>query len=328
MNFLTSRRRLLIGAAGIAVAAMAPSLGLAEDSYPDRPVRFLIGFPPGGNADTVARILAEEFSNTFGEQFIVESKPGASGNIATQVVVGAPADGYTIYLAQINLATNPFIMEVGYDPKTDLQMISQAISIPVVMLTNPASGLKTVQEVVAAAKAGSLKFGGVLGTSSHLAPSLFALDQGIEFKFIPYKGGALAVQALLSGEVDVVFDLMSGTNEGLIEGGKLNAVAVMQDTPVKGLENIPPASEAGVSPAGFFRSWSGIAVKAGTPPEIVDKLFVATTEALKKPEVRQRLEQLGNEVVVSESPEAFQAMYVEEIDRLGALLDTIGYKPQ
>ncbi|OJF90278.1 Bug family tripartite tricarboxylate transporter substrate binding protein [Pararhizobium antarcticum] len=325
-----TRRQILAGATALATMLTLPNAGLAEEGYPERPVRFLIGFPPGGSADIAARVVAAELSKSLGQQFVVESKPGASGNIATQVVVGAPADGYTVYLAQIVLATNPHVMDVGYDPQKDLTMISQIVAVPVIMLTNPKSGLKTVQDVVTAAKEknGELKFGGVLGTSSHLGPSLFALDQGFKFKLVPYKGGALALQALMSGEVDVVFDQMSGTMRGLLDGGNLTAVAVMQESQVKGLEKVPTANTQGVSPKGYFRSWMGLCVKAGTPQPIVDTLQKALLAALTKPEVRQRLEELGSEVVTSANPQEFQQFYLNEIERFGTLIKTIGYKPQ
>lgn len=329
-NRTISRRDCLIGGALLSSTALAPGLATAQTAYPTRPVRFVIGFPAGGVSDTVARLLGAELSKALGQQFVVESKPGASGNIATQAVVGAPADGHTLYLAQINLATNPFTMEVGYDPQKDLTMITQIVSVPVVMLANPKSGLKSVQDVVAAGKArnGELKFGGVLGTSSHLGPELFAREQGFKFKMVPYRGGALAVQALMSGEVDVVFDLMSATLKSLVDTGTVLGLAVMQESRVKGLEAIPPAAAAGVAPAGFFRSWMGVCVKAGTPAAVVDKLHAAVTTAVAQPDLREKLEQLGNEIVTSPSPDAFQRFYGEEITRFGELIKAIGYKPQ
>jgi tripartite-type tricarboxylate transporter receptor subunit TctC len=324
-----SRRELLAGGGALTAVSMLPTAATAQ-AYPTRPVRFVIGFPAGGASDSVSRLVGAELSKSLGQQFVIENKPGASGNIATQSVLGSPADGHTIYLAQINLASNPFIMDVGYDPRAALSMVTQMISIPVVMLTNPSSGLKTIQDVVAAAKAknGELKFGGVYGTSSHLCAELLAIDQKFKFKLVPYRGGALAVQALMSGEVDCVFDLMSGTLKGLLDGGQLHGVAMMQDTGVKGFDKIPPASAGGVTPAGFFRSWMGICVKAGTPQPIINRLHSATVAELGKPELIGKLEQLGNEVVTSASPAAFQKFYVDEVKRFGDLIKAIGYKPQ
>jgi tripartite-type tricarboxylate transporter receptor subunit TctC len=325
-----TKRELLAGGGALATTMLMGGKAMAQ-AYPSRPVRFVIGFPAGGGSDSVSRLLGGELSKSLGQQFVIESKPGASGNIATQSVLGSAADGYTIYLAQINLASNPFIMkDVGYDPLKDLTMVTQIVSIPVVMLTNPKSELKTVQDVVAAAKAknGELKFGGVYGTSSHLCAELLAIDQKFKFKLVPYRGGALAVQALMSEEVDVVFDLMSGTLKGLLDSKTLHGVAMMQDTKVKGFDNIPAAGSQGVTPAGFFRSWMGICVKAGTPQPIIDRLYSATIDALKIPDLRQKLEDLGNEVVTSPSPAAFQQFYLEEIKRFGDLIKAIGYQPQ
>lgn len=325
-----SRRDCFAGGFALAALPVMASAASAQPAYPTRPVRFVTGFPAGGSADAVARLVGAEMSKALGQQFVVENKAGASGNIATQSVIGSPADGHTIYLAQIVLATNPATMDVGYDPQKDLAMITQIVSIPVIMLTNPKSGLKTVEDVIAAGKArnGELKFGGVYGTSSHLGPELFARDRGFTFKMVPYRGGALAVQALMSGEVDVVFDLMSGTLKSLIDSGTLLGLAVMQNSRVKGLESIPAAGSAGVTPAGFFRSWMGVCVKAGTPAPIVDKLYGAVTAAVAKPDLREKLEQLGSEVVTSPSPAAFQQFYGEEIARFGELIKAIGYRPQ
>lgn len=325
-----SRRALLCGVAAISTAtSMSRSVG-AQGTYPSRPIRFVIGFPPGGAADTIARIVGAELSKQLGQQVVVESRAGASGNIATQSVLAAPADGHTILLALNNLASNPSIMDVGYDPHRDLTMVSQLISVPVVVLTHPRSGMTTLPEVIAAARAknGELRFGGVLGTSSHLGPELLARDQNFKIKMIPYRGAALAVQALLSQEVDVAFDLMSATLQGLLAAGTLRGVAVMQDTPVKGLETLPTAASAGVSPAGFFRSWMGICVKTGTHPSIVARLHQATLAILAQPETRERLEQMGNEVMPSPSPAAFQTFYASEIARIGELIRAIDYRPQ
>lgn len=326
-ELLPSRRNLI--ATGV-VAALLPGAAIAQPTYPSRPVRFVVGFPAGGAADAAARILGAELSKTLRQQFVVENKAGASGNIATQSVLGSAPDGYTVYLAQIILATNPFTMEVGYNPAKDLTMVTQMTSVPVVVLVNPKSGMTSLKDVAAAAKArdGQLKFGGVYGTSSHLGPELFARDQGFKFKLVPYRGGAQAVQALMAEEVEVVFDLMSGTLKSLIGAGTLRGIAVMQAERVKGLETVPAAGAEGVGPGGFFRSWMGVCVRAGTPAPIVEKLHAATVAALAKPDVRERLEQLGGEIVTSPTPADFQRFYLAEIDRFGELIKSIGYKPQ
>ena len=329
MSYMT-RRDVLTGGIFLATMAMAPQAGLSQGAYPARPVRFIVGFPAGGTGDAVARLLGGELAKNLGQPLVVENKSGAGGNIATQAVLAAPADGHTIYLAQVNLPINPSVMDVGYDPHKDLTMISQIINIPVVMLTNAKSGLKTVQDVVAAGKTknGQLTFGGVLGTAAHLGPELFARDQGFKLKLIPYRGGAQAVQALLSGEVEVVFDLMSGSLKSLIEAGSLNGIALMQAEPVKGLENIPAAGTAGVTPAGFFGAWMGVCVKSGTPAPIIAKLYSAIVAEMAKPELRQRFEQIGSEVVTSASPAEFQGFYLAELKRFGDLVKAIDYKPQ
>ncbi len=322
---LLTRRGLLAGGAALATGSAFAGPAWASADYPARPIKFVVGFPAGGAADSVARLVGPDMSKVLGQQLVIENRTGASGNIATQSVVDAPADGYTVYLAQIILATNPYTMGVKYDPRKDLTMVSQLVSTPVVMVTLASSGLKTVKDVVAAAQArnGELRFGGVLGTSSQFGPELLSRDRGFKFKFVPYRGGALAVQALLSGEVDVVFDLISGSLKGLIDAGQLNGVALMQETPVKGLESIPSAMAQGVSSGASFRSWMGLCVRAGTPAPIVDTLHKAAAVALGQPDLRARIEGLGLEVVPSASPAQFQAYYLAEVDRFEALIKSL-----
>lgn len=320
-----SRRAVLAALAATAASGALPSGAAAQQAHPARAIRLLVGFAPGGAADTAARIVAAEMSKSLGQQVVVENKTGASGNIAVQAVVAAPADGHTLLLAAINLATNPPLMKVGYDPDKDLAMVSQITTVPVVSLTGSTSQLNGLEDVAAAAKAkpGLLKIGsGGIGTSSHLAAELFARAAGFTFKHVPYRGGAPALQALLAGEIDLMFDLMSASLRSNLEAGTVKGLGVMQAAATPALPNLKPAGAQGVPEAAFIRSWQGIAVRGGTAPAIVDKLHGSITAALNNAEVAAKLTQLGSDVQGSASPADFQAFYKAELARLTSLIQT------
>lgn len=327
-------RSTLSGRVSMTLAAMAFTLttgAASAQSFPDKPITLYVGFAPGGAADSVARVVAEEMSKSLGQRVIVDNKPGASGNIATTTVTNNPADGYSLLFAAINLATNPALGGVKYHPQTDLTMVSQMTAVPVVMVVPANSKYSSINDVIAYAKAndGALKAAsGGVGTSSHLAMELLARDQGFKFLHVPYKGGALANQAILAGDVDGMFDLMSGALKGMIDAGRMKPIAVMQDTRVESLPNVKTAKEAGLPPATYIRSWQGIAVRSGTPKPIVDKLHAAVVAAVNTPAVSARIKALGSDVVTSASPAAFQQLYLDELKRWGALIAAAGIKPE
>jgi tripartite-type tricarboxylate transporter receptor subunit TctC len=325
---LTTRRLLL---AALGVVAMA-STAVAATPYPTRPIRFLVGFAPGGSADNVARIVAAEMSKSLGQQIVIENKTGASANIATQTLLSAAADGYTILFAGLSLATNPAMMDdVGYDPDKDLVMVSQLTALPVVALARGDSPLNSLNDLVAAAKAknGALKTGsGGVGTSSHLAPEMMSQALGFKYTHVPYRGGAVALQALFSGEVDMMFDLMTPTLKSNADVGKIKFLGVMQQDASPLLPGVKSAGEQGIAKSSFIRSWQGVAVKRGTPAEIVDKLHASILIALKNPDVVEKLTAIGTEVVTSPDPKDFQALYVEELARWTALIKAANIKAQ
>ena len=319
-------RSLLIAA--FACAAALPALA---QSYPDKTVTLVVGFPPGGALDTVARALADEMGKTLGQKVIVDNKPGAGGNIAVSAVLNAPADGYSLLMAAINLATAPAMTGVRYDPKADLTMVSQVASVPVLMLTSGKSPLNTPAEVIAMAKKteGGMKMGsGGIGTSGHLAIELLARSQKLPYLHVPYKGGAAANMAMIGGEVNIIFDLGSGSLKSFLEAGTVKALAVMQDTRVASLGNVKSAKELGLPPDTYIRSWQGVAVRSGTPRPVVDRLYKAVVAAADTPAFRARLWQLGSEVVTSKTPAEFQTFYEGELDRWTAVIKQAGIKPQ
>ncbi len=262
-------------------------------------------------------------SKQLRQPVLVDNKSGASGNIATQTVLENAPDGYSLLFAAIHLATNPALAGVKYDPRKDLTMVSQVTSVPVVMLASNASGLVTPNDVQMAARktAGGLRAGsGGVGTSSHLALELFKRSMNAPMLHVPYSGGAPANQALVSGQIGVMFDLMSGSLKTLVDTGKVKPLAVMQNRPVSALPSVKSAGELGLPSATYIRSWQGIAVKSGTPKPAVDQLHQAVVAAASSPAFRARMQVLGSEVLTSGTPDDFQAHYVRELTRWATLV--------
>jgi len=328
----TSRSRLTwAGVLLLTVAAIGMPVPAAAQNWPDRTITLVVGFPPGGSLDTIARSMAEELSKSLGQKVIVDNKPGAGGSLAVSNVLNAPADGYTLLMAAINLATAPALTGVRYDPKTALTMVSQISSVPVFMLTSGKGKLNTPAELIAASKTtdGGLKMGsGGIGTSGHLAIELLTRSQKIPVLHVPYKGGAAANLAVLSGEVDLIFDLGSGSLKGFLEAGTIKPLAVMQDTRSSALPNVKSAKELGLPPDTYIRSWQGIAAKAGTPNDIVVKLHKAVVAAADTPGFRARAWQLASDVVTSKSPQDFQRFHDAELERWTALIKAANIKSQ
>ncbi|MDN3921461.1 Bug family tripartite tricarboxylate transporter substrate binding protein [Roseateles violae] len=326
------RPRSLLGAALVAVVAGTLGGVARAESYPERPITLVVGFSPGGAADTVARQLAEELSKQLGQRVNVDNRSGASGNIATSAVLSSPADGYTLLFSAVNLATNPWLSGVKYDTKTDLVMVSQITSVPVVMLVSGNSNFRQPVDLVRSAHKteGGLKAGsGGIGTSSHLALELFSRSLNVPVIHVPYRGGAPANQALLAREVDLMFDLMSGGLKQMVDSGRMRALAVMQDKRVSALPDVKSAAELGMPPETYVRSWQGIAVKAGTPKAVVDKLHKAVVAAAASSSFSTRVgDQLGYTVVTSKQPDDFQKFYLAELARWGSLIKTANIKPE
>lgn len=325
------RRKLMAAAA--ACLTLITTAAQAQSDYPNRPIRLVVGFAPGGATDVVARFAATEISKALGQSVIVENKPGGGGHIATQTLLSAPADGYTILLAGLTLATNPALLkDIGYDPNTDLVMVGQMTAIPVVVLAPGNSPLNNLQDLITASrgKPNGLMFGsGGIGTSSHLGPELFSRVTGIKYTHVPYKGGAPAVQGLMAGDTDVMFETaVTPANQSMVQAGKLKFLGVMQQDPVSSYPSIKSAGAQGIPPAAFMRSWQGIGVKKGTSPEIIAKLHRAMATALVQPELVRRINDLGIEVRTSKSPSEFQKLYLDEVARWTEVIKASGMKPE
>ena len=333
LYFSKPRRALLATLAAAAVLPWCAPSAHAQGSYPTKPIRFVIGFAAGGAADVVARAVATELSRRLGQAVVVDNKPGAAAHIATQALLSSPADGYTLLFAGLSLATNPAMMaDIGYNPETDLVMVSQLTAIPIVVFVPGKSPINSLQDLVAASKTkpGGLNFGsGGNGTSSHLGPELLSRTMGFRYTHVPYRGGAPALQGLLGGETDVMFDIaVTPLLRANAEAGKIKFIGVMQKDPIASYSSIRSAGQQGIPPATFMRSWQGIAVRKGTPPEIVAKLHATINAALQSPEVIDRLVGAGTEVQGSASPAEFQKLYLDELKRWTALIKAAGIKSE
>jgi len=325
------RRQWLLAACAAAIATFLPAAPATAQTFPEKTITLVVGFPPGGALDTIGRTLADEMSKSLGQKVIVDNKPGAGGALAVNTVLGAPADGYTLLMAAINLATTPAMSGVRYKPHTDLMMVSQISSVPVLMLTSGKGTLKSPAELLALAKAtpGGAKVGtGGIGTSGHLALELLSRSQKVPFLHVPYKGGAQASMGLIAGEIDITFDLGSGSLKSFLDAGTIRALAVMQDARSPALPNVKSAKELGLPADTYIRSWQGIAVKGGTPQPVVDRLFKAVVAAADTPAFKARAWQLASDVVTSKSPAEFQRFHDAELDRWTRVIKDAGIKPQ
>jgi len=327
------RRQWLLAAlaAAAAVATALPVAPAAAQTFPNKTITLVVGFPPGGALDTIGRALAEEMSKTLGQKVIVDNKPGAGGVLAVNAVLGAPADGYTLLMAAINLATTPAMSGVRYNPRTDLAMVSQISSVPVLMLASGRGTLKSPAELLALAKAtqGGAKVGtGGIGTSGQLALELLSRSQKVELLHVPYKGGAQASMGLIAGEIDITFDLGSGSLKGFLDAGTIRALAVMQESRSPALPNVKSARELGLPAETYIRSWQGVAVKGGTPPAVVDRLHKAVVAAAETSVFKARAWQLASDVVTSKTPADFQRFHDTELERWTKVIKDAGIKPQ
>lgn len=310
-------------------AASLPTVAFA-DSYPNKPIRLLVGFPPGTATDTVARQVAEKLEQQNKWTIVVDNKVGQAGSIAATDVARAAPDGYTLLLsANGPLSTNPNLYSViRYDSAKDFTPISRIAVLPYVMVVRSASPYKSVQDVIRAAKADPDKLNYASlghGTTSHLIAATFSKETNTKYMHIPYKGSGESMVALLSGAIDFMFDTTLATGPQ-IEAGKMRGLAVSTDKRVGVMANTPTLDEEGV-PGFDMAAWLGIVGPAGIPEEIVKKLSDAVHAAVNSPDVTQRLNKLGAVVSLSTSQE-FGQFLVTELDKWGRAVQQAGVPKQ
>jgi tripartite-type tricarboxylate transporter receptor subunit TctC len=307
MKMMTLMLALALGAVGCNVCAQPAD-------YPNKPIQLVIGFAPGGAADSVARVMSNEFAKALGQSVVVENKPGAGSSIAAELVAKSRPDGYTLLIASpssisVNPALNP---NLGYTPR-DLIPVTQMTTSPLVLAVNPATGIRSVSDLIAAAKKdpGKLNYStSGNGSAPHLGAALFSLLTGAQMTHIPYKGGAPAIQSVIAGDTQLTF----GTSPSVLpfaKGGRLLALAVSTRERSPLVPELPGMKEAGL-PEYNLEFWYGMFVPAGTPPAIIRKIHDATVTAMQQPSVKAALARDGTEVSLSGSPEQFNAFLVED----------------
>jgi tripartite-type tricarboxylate transporter receptor subunit TctC len=320
------RRRLLqLAAAGIAAPALPRSaVGL---DYPTRPLRWIVGFPPGGGADTVTRIMAQWLSDRLGQSVIVENKPGASTNISIQAAVGAPPDGYTLLFIAASAAVNVTLFDnLPFNLLRDIAPVSGLIDFPLVLVVSPSVPAKSVAEFIAYAKANPgrvsmASFG--TGSTSHVAGELFKTMTGVSMVHVPDRGEAPALTDMIAGQVQVMFPTLTGSLAH-IRSGALRLLAVAGKTRSEFVPDAPTVAET--VPGNEANSWCGVGVPRGTPPDIIARLNQEINAGLVDPATRARLATVAT-TPIFHTPASFGAYVASEIEKWGKVIKASGAKP-
>jgi tripartite-type tricarboxylate transporter receptor subunit TctC len=330
---MISRRRAIELAATAALArapvsrafAQAPAAPASAQDWPNRFVRLIVPFPPGGGTDAIARVVAGKLSDIWGQQMVVENRGGGAANIGTEAVVRSDPDGYTMLIASMPLAVNRFLFpSLNYDPLEDLAPVSLICEYPNIMAVPITSPAHSVGDFIAYAKAnkGKVTFASSgHGTSVHLSGELFKRMAGIEMLHVPYRGAGPALNDLLPGRVDVMFNNI-GAVLPLIRGGKLRGLAVTTAKRTPAAPDLPPIAEAGV-PGFDVSSWYAFFAPARTAPQTLRKMHADTVAALSDPVTKERLEQLGV-VVVGSTPAELATFLRAEMDKWAPVIKEAG----
>ena len=316
---------IMLAAVGACIALTAPAVA---QTYPGKPVRLVVPFPPGGSLDFAGRLIAQKLTEMWGQPVVVENKPGAGGNIGADLVAKAPADGYTILLGALSThAVNPSLYaKMPYDAAKDFAPITLIAVTPNVLVVNANSPVQNVTEFIAYTKAnpGKLSFGsGSNGSAGHLAGELYKVETGTDAVHIPYKGGAPATQALMAGDTQFMFDNLANAM-AQVKGGKLRALAVTTAKRSALAPELPTMAEAGL-PGFDISTWYGLFAPAGTPPAIVAKWNADVTRILNMPDVRARFVADGAEPA-PDSPEQFAQFIAAELTKYARIVKVSGAK--
>lgn len=324
---MTSTRPLLLS---LAAVLLLPAAAPAQDAWPSRPLRMVAPFPPGGTTDVLGRIIAQRLSDALGRQVVVENRPGAGGNLGNEFAARLPPDGYNILLSSsAQLVTNVHLYKrLGFDPLNDFSPVSQVASSGQVLVVHPSIPVRTVQQLVAIARAkpGSLNFGsGGRGTPAHVAGEVFQVATGTKLVHVPYKGGGLAVIDLVAGQIDMVLSDMAPAVPQ-VKAGKLRALAVTSERRSPALPDVPTLVEAGIK-GSIPDVWWVLMTPRGTAPAVVARLNAEIGSMMKNPELQERFAQLGITPLHS-TPERVTELIRLETPAIGKALKAAGIEPE
>jgi tripartite-type tricarboxylate transporter receptor subunit TctC len=310
---MTRRTLMLVAAA----TGLIGTPHLARAAFPDRTLRILVGFAAGGTVDTIARILANALGPILGQQVIVENKPGGSGSIAANAAIYAEPDGHTLLFGIFSLAVAPALTRLSYDTAKDLTAVSQVASVPLLMFAGGKTPFNSVADVVMAAKAApdtiTYASGGV-GSSAHMAAELFSRRAGVQMVHVPFRGSAAAIQSLISGDVQLLWDTPTSATRGFVDDRQLKSLAVMTRARLPAFKETPAIGEAGLGDDLEVQAWQGVLVRFGTPPDIVATLHRAIVQAMALPDTRTRIEAMSVEPMATD-PAAFEKFFQSEVAR-------------
>jgi tripartite-type tricarboxylate transporter receptor subunit TctC len=321
------RRRFLQLAAGAATLPGAASIAWGQ-AYPSRPVHIIVAYAAGGGVDITARLVGQWLSERLGQSFVTENRPGAGGNIGTEVVVNSPADGYTLLLATVPNAVNATLFEkLNFNFVRDIAAVAGIIRVPMAILVHPSVPARTVPEFIAYVKANSGKVNMAsagTGSAPHMAGELFNVMAGVNMVHVPYRGQGPALADLLGGQVHVLFATTPGTLD-YIKTGKLRALGITTASRAEVLPEVPPVAD--VVPGYAASQWYGLGAPRNTPAEIVDRLNKEINAALTDPRMKARFADIGGEALPG-TPAEFGKFLVDETEKWAKVVKFAGLKPE
>lgn len=321
-------KRLIAGLAA-ASAMLASAQGTADPQWPAKPVKILFGFPAASATDVIARAVGQKLSERWGQPVVIENRPGAGGNLGSELAARAPADGYTIFFGTVaNAISATLYPKLNYDYLKDFTPITLVATTPLVLVANPSVPVRDVRSLIDYARAnpGRLNFGsGGIGTSNHLAGEMFKGVTGTQLEHVPYKGTPAAYNDMFGGQVALMFDNIVAVMPH-VKSGKLKPLAVTSAQRAASLPDVPTVAEQGL-PGFEAVSWIGALVPTGTPPAIVQKIHTDMVAVLRLPEIREKLGPMGA-VVVGNSREEFAAWNRNEIAKWSKAVKDSGAKPE
>jgi tripartite-type tricarboxylate transporter receptor subunit TctC len=302
-----------LAAAGLLALCAAPAIAA---TYPDRPLRLIVPYPPGGGTDITSRLIARRLSESFDQQVIVDNRSGGAGNLGCEIAARAAPDGYTLLTAGISFSINVSLFtKLSYDPVKDFDPVSLVATVPLIAVVHPSVPATSIRELIALAKAkpGVLNYAsGGSGTANHIAGELFKYMTGTDIVHVPYKGGGPAIADVVGGQIQLLFNTISSTI-GFMNSGKLRALAVTGKQRSPAVPNLPTVAEAGV-PGFDVGAWFGIVVPRGTPRPLINKLNGEIVRVTRQPEAREQFAAQGAEPIGS-TPEEFGRHLRNEIDK-------------